>query len=62
MRPVAPPTCSDFPVSSSMWARSTSTRKDSGSPSSPSMVTSIQPSNAIGSSYWEVWKFFGMSG
>ena len=26
MRPVAPPTCSDLPVSSSMWARSISTR------------------------------------
>jgi hypothetical protein len=22
----------------------------------------VQPSNAIGSSYCEVWKFFGMSG
>ncbi len=57
MRPVEPPTCSDLPVSSSMWARSISTRKVS-----PSTSTSIQPSNAIGSSYWLVWKFFGMSG
>ena len=29
---------------------------------SPSTSTSSQPSNAIGSSYCEVWKFFGMSG
>ena len=58
MRPVAPPTCSDLPVSSSMWARSISIRNVSPS----SISTSIQPSNAIGSSYCEVWKFFGMSG
>ena len=58
MRPVEPPTWSDLPVSSSMWARSISTRTVSPSSSS----TSIHPSNAIGSSYWEVWKFFGMSG
>ena len=32
MRPVAPPTCSDLPVSSSMWARSISTRKVSRRP------------------------------
>ena len=57
MRPVAPPTWSDLPVSSSMCARSISTRTVS-----PSTSTSIQPSNAIGSSYCEVWKFFGMSG
>ena len=44
-------------MSSSMWARSMSTRNVS-----PSTSTSIQPSNAIGSSYCEVWKFFGMSG
>ena len=31
MRPVAPPTCSDLPVSSSMWARSISTRNVSPS-------------------------------
>ena len=61
MRPVEPPTCSDLPVSSSMWARSISTRKVSG-PSSPAISTSVQPSKAIGSSYWLVWKFFGMSG
>jgi hypothetical protein len=24
--------------------------------------TSMKPSKQIGSSYWEVWKFFGMSG
>lgn len=58
MRPVAPPTCSDLPVSSSMWARSISTRKISPS----SSWTSRKPLKAIGSSYWEVWKFFGMSG
>ncbi len=57
MRPVAPPTCSDLPVSSSMCARSISTRNVS-----PSTSTSMKPSNAIGSSYWEVWKFLGMSG
>ena len=34
----------------------------SPSPSSSGRVTSIQPSKQIGSSYWEVWKFFGMSG
>jgi hypothetical protein len=44
-----------------MCARSISTRKVSG-PSSPMISTSVQPSNAIGSSYWLVWKFFGMSG
>ena len=47
----------DFPVSSSMWARSMSIRKIS-----PSTSTSVKPSKAIGSSYCEVWKFFGMSG
>ena len=62
MRPVAPPTCSDLPVSSSMCARSISTRKTSVPPSALSRLTSIQPSKAIGSSYCEVWKFFGMSG
>ena len=25
-------------------------------------VTSSQPSVHSGSSYWEIWKFFGMSG
>jgi hypothetical protein len=29
---------------------------------SPSTCTSTQPSTQIGSSYWLVWKFFGMSG
>ena len=52
-----PPTWVDFPVSSSMCARSISTRKVS-----PSTSTSMKPSKQIGSSYWEVWKFFGMSG
>ncbi len=47
-----------LPASSSMCARSISTR--TGVPSSSS--SSTQPSNAIGSSYWEVWKFFGTSG
>jgi len=28
----------------------------------PSTVTSSQPSMHSGSSYWEIWKFFGMSG
>ena len=51
------PTCIDLPVSSSMWARSISIRYGA-----PSTSTSVQPLNAIGSSYWEVWKFFGMSG
>ena len=54
---MAPPTCNDLPVSSSMWARSISMRNVS-----PSTSTSVQPSKQIGSSYWEVWKFFGMSG
>jgi len=58
MRPVEPPTCSDLPVSSSMCARSISTRYTVPSSSS----TSRNPSNAIGSSYCEVWKFLGMSG
>ena len=57
MRPVAPPTWVDLPVSSSMCARSISTRKVS-----PSTSTSMYPSKAMGSSYWLVWKFFGMSG
>ena len=57
MRPVAPPTCSDLPVSSSMWARSISTLKVC-----PSTSTSMKPLKAMGSSYCEVWKFFGMSG
>ena len=49
--------CEDLPVSSSMWARSISMRYVS-----PSTSTSMKPSKAIGSSYCEVWKFFGMSG
>ena len=54
---MAPPTCSDLPVSSSRCTRSIPTR----------MVliptaTSSQPSVHSGSSYWEIWKFFGMSG
>ena len=28
----------------------------------PSTSTSSQPSVHSGSSYWEIWKFFGMSG
>ena len=28
----------------------------------PSTVTSRKPSVHSGSSYWEIWKFFGMSG
>jgi hypothetical protein len=58
MRPVAPPMCSDLPVSSSMCARSISTRHVVPSSSG----TSRCPSKTIGSSYWEIWKFFGMSG
>jgi hypothetical protein len=58
MRPVEPPTCSDLPVSSSMCARSISTRNTEPSSSG----TSRYPFTAIGSSYWDVWKFFGMSG
>ncbi len=57
MRPVAPPTCSDLPVSSSRCTRSIGTRTVS-----PSTCTSSQPSVHSGSSYCEVWKFFGMSG
>lgn len=57
MRPVAPPTWVDLPVSSSMCARSISIRYVS-----PSTTTSVHPLKAIGSSYCEVWKFFGMSG
>jgi hypothetical protein len=41
-----------------MWARSISTRNVVPSSSS----TSSHPSWAIGSSYCDVWKFFGMSG
>ena len=44
-------------MSSSMWARSISTRTVV-----PSTSTSSQPSKAIGSSYCDVWKFLGMSG
>jgi len=41
-----------------MCARSISTVTTVPSSSS----TSSEPLNAIGSSYWDVWKFFGMSG
>ncbi len=58
MRPAAPPMWVDLPVSSSMWARSMPTRNTSPSASS----TSRWPLKAMGSSYCEVWKFFGMSG
>jgi hypothetical protein len=61
MRPVLPPTCSDLPVSSSMWTRSISTRTVR-TPSSVGTSTSRCPSVQMGSSYCEVWKFFGMSG
>ena len=61
MRPVAPPTCDVLPVSSSMWARSISIR-NGRTPSSVSTSMSSQPSKQIGSSYCDVWKFFGMSG
>jgi hypothetical protein len=37
-----------------MWARSISTRYLSTPPSPSSISTSVQPSKAIGSSYWEV--------
>ena len=47
-----------LPASSSMWARSISTRNTVPSESSISRY----PSYAMGSSYWEVWKFFGVSG
>ena len=47
-----------LPASSSMCARSISTRKMLPSSSS----TSTQPSYAMGSSYCEVWKFLGTSG
>jgi hypothetical protein len=57
MRPVAPPTCSDLPVSSSRWTRSMPTRMVE-----PPTSTSRYPSVQSGSSYWEIWKFFGMSG
>ncbi len=50
-------------MSSSMWARSIGTRKVKASPASDAGTsTSSNPSTAIGSSYWLVWKFFGMSG
>ncbi len=58
MRPSVPPTWVFLPASSSMCARSIPTR--TGVPSVSS--TSTRPSKAIGSSYWEIWKFFGMSG
>ena len=57
MRPVDPPTCSDLPVSSSRCTRSISTRTVP-----PPTGTSSQPSVHSGSSYWLIWKFFGMSG
>ena len=50
--------CVSFPASSSMWARSISTVNTVPSSSS----TSTEPFSAIGSSYWEVWKFLGVSG
>jgi hypothetical protein len=48
-----------------MCTRSISTRNvrvDPAGPSSVSTSTSRWPSVQIGSSYCEVWKFFGMSG
>ncbi len=48
-------------MSSSMWTRSISMRTVRV-PSSVGTSTSSHPSTQIGSSYCEVWKFFGMSG
>jgi hypothetical protein len=46
-----------------MWARSIGTLTTKASPASDAGTsTSRYPSNAIGSSYCDVWKFFGMSG
>ncbi len=53
MRPVAPPTCSVLPVSSSRCTRSMPIRTVS-----PSTSTSSQPSTQSGSSYWLILKFF----
>ena len=54
MRPPAPPTCVDLPVSSSRWARSMPRRVPSG--------RSSQPSTFSGTSYWLIWYALGMSG
>ena len=59
---MAPPTCSDLPVSSSMWTRSMPTRTCVFGAVLVLSVTSSQPSMHSGSSYWEIWKSFGMSG
>src|SRR6266542_2876712 len=56
MRPVAPPTWTDLPVSSSRCTRSISTRISSGPVPTSSTVTSCQPSVHSGSSYWEIWE------